>query len=386
MWRLLLLSPHFHRAAGVGLTVIGLFVAATAFAATLGRASPGYTYFHRAGADLAAHNVAVDACVHAAALMRPPYVMPAPGLVGALANQAQQGPQDRAQFSANLEHCMVAKGWEVIRLPDDQGKALADLPQSQQAAALAGWVGAEHPPGEVERRYQPIYALYGGGDFHETSPPLSLSVTAGVHDLSRLNRVLAAWPPQWRPIQNEPAAATVPEGATVIVVRMKTTAPAQASLTFVRIDDRPTTSVVMADPATWPGLDYFIVASPTKLFWRPGSVLVKTFVIAVPPGRWRLQGGGAIDFCLGSPSFDVAPGAAVFAGTFDAAHDVFTPDVTLAPVQADLTDPRLASRITPAKWRNGEPFDCAAYPGNYVYRLDLPVASPTRSDADESGR
>ena len=70
---------------------------------------------------------------------------------------------------------------------------------------------------------------------------------------------------------------------------------------------------------TLPGLTFLSFASPTRLFWKWGSVLEKTDVVTVPPGHWRPQAVGATSTCLGGPAFDGGPGEAVFAGYCNAA-------------------------------------------------------------------
>lgn len=105
-------------------------------AALLNRASGGYVYFHLAGADMAGHDAAVDACAHEASQTKAPYVAPVIGglitrMAVASAREAKHRRLNEAQFAANLENCMVARGWEVVRLAG--GRAIAASPQAQQA-------------------------------------------------------------------------------------------------------------------------------------------------------------------------------------------------------------------------------------------------------------
>jgi len=174
-----------------------------AVAATMDRPSDGYVYFHRAGADMARHDAAIDACIREVAGTRQPSIGPAHGglitrMILRSGRDAQQQVADRVAFDANLEDCMVARGWEVVRLDDAEGKQLAGLPQPQQAAAIAPWIGAQPPHGQVVRQYGPIDAQSWKSGIETIPGTPSLSVTAGVHDLSRLNTPpLDPAPAQW---------------------------------------------------------------------------------------------------------------------------------------------------------------------------------------------
>ena len=207
------------------------------FAGGLFNASEGYVYYHRAGADMAAHDAAVDDCVQSAASLSAPYTPP--GLMA----QLLEIHIDAVLFRANLENCMVAKGWEVVRVPDDEGKRLSALPQPQQAAALAPWVGAADVHGDVVRRFETLPALWRRlGPAHsmifDPVQPRPLSLTAGVHDLKLTREAPAAT--QIQSVKFEAADASVPADAAVIVVRMLTSMPKhQIGLWFARLDDAP---------------------------------------------------------------------------------------------------------------------------------------------------
>ncbi|MGZ3314987.1 MAG: hypothetical protein ACXU8Q_12510 [Caulobacteraceae bacterium] len=351
-------------AALLAITATPAFAAADA--ALMNRASGGYVYFHRRGADMAAHDAAVEACVHEASQTEEPYLAP---VIGGLLTQmavastraAKHRKLNEAQFGANLENCMVARGWEVARLEDAEGKTLAALPQLQQAAALTPWVGAEQPHGQVVRRYTPIAAIGWSSALDENRGPWSLSITAGVHDLSKLVMSDADRPANWRALQVGGAKTVAAPAASAIVVRVMATAPAQNSWTFVRLDD-PSIGTDL------PGLTAFTVSRQAK-----DSMEAKTYVIAAPPGHWRLQGVAGASFCLGGPSFDVGAGEAVFAGAFDASAP-YAPDLDMAPAKAELADAALAARLKPAQWSNGESFPCGVMRPKAIFVLEIPNA------------
>jgi len=264
----------------LGSLMLAAALAASSPAATLmDRASDGYVYFHRTGADMATHDAAVATCVRMVKGTQEPYLMPVGGVVGRLVQSAQQAGMDRVAFAANLENCMVARGWDVVRLDDAEGAGIAGLPQPEQAVRLAVWVGAKDPHGQIVRQFAPIDTLSWSGRFDDHPGPPSLSLTSGVYDLSQLQTPYNPPPADWRALQNGDAQAAYAADASVIVIRVKTTAPAQRAWTFIWME------APAADGSDPRALTYFLVASPTKLFWKAGTVLEKTYVIRVPPGH-----------------------------------------------------------------------------------------------------
>lgn len=334
-------------------------------AALMNRASGGYVYFHRPGASMAAHDAAVEACAHEASQAKEPYLAP---VIGGLLTQmavastraAKHRKLNEAQFAANLENCMVARGWEVARLDEAEGKVIAALPQPQQAAALAPWIGAAQPHGQVVRRYAPVAAIGWNSGLDVNHGPWSLSLTAGVHDLSKLATDAGA-PANWRSLQIGEAKTKVSPAASAIVIRVMATAPAQNTWTFVRLDEP-------SPGADLPALTAFTVAWQGK-----ESAGAKTYVISAPPGHWRLQGVGTASFCLGGPTFDLGAGEAVFAGAFDATSP-YAPDFDMGPAVAELGDGALAARLKPAQWTNGETFPCGVMRPAAIYVLEIPNA------------
>ena len=347
------------------LTIAASSAVAAPDAALMNRASRGYVYFHRSGVGMAAHDAAVDACIHEASQAQEPYLAP---VIGGLLTQmavastraAKQRRLNEAQFVANLENCMVARGWDVARLDDTEGKAIATLPQPQQAAALAPWVGAAQPHGQIVRRYAPVFVVGWSSRLDEDHGPWSLSVTAGVHDLGELATPKSERPANWRGLQIGAAKTAVAPAASAIVVRVMATEPTQNSWTFVRLD-------APSAGADLPGLTAFTVSRQAK---ESGT---KTYVGSAPPGRWRLQGVSGASFCLGGPAFDVGAGEAVFAGAFDASSP-YVPDLDMAPAKAELGDAALAARLKPAQWANGEVFPCGVMRPSTIYVLEVPDA------------
>jgi hypothetical protein len=95
------------------------------------------------------------------------------------------------------------------------------------------------------------------------------------------------------------------------------------------------------------------------------------FVYAVPPGRWRIGWSNFLSYCLGSPSFEIKAGEAVYAGTFHIEGPTLAPDLDLAPAKAYLGGPS-AETLRAAVYRNGERGSCMGL--SHDYALEFPGA------------
>jgi hypothetical protein len=78
-----------------------------------------------------------------------------------------------------------------------------------------------------------------------------------------------------------------------------------------------------------------------------------------------------VDYCLGSPSFEVKAGEVVYAGTFHLEGDDLGPDLALDPAKVYL-GAAAADRVRPAVYRNGSRGSCHGF--SAVYALEVPGA------------
>jgi hypothetical protein len=351
-------------------TVPSTLAAAQPQAGDLFRASDGYTYFHRAGQDLQWHDAAVVDCERKAIQLTNDILAYETKPLAVIVAGPLQATAERRNWAANVENCMLARSWEVVRVSDEEGKRIAALLPGERAAILASWVGAAEVHGEVVRTFSPLKTLWplrqpAPSAFTPIPPPsLSLTHIADAGPVPHLPKL------DVRDLGASSDAQVAPDAA-VIVVRMWTSAPRhQSVLVFGKID------AARGDEQT---AELFKVASPVRFLWGPGPLLQTTYVIPVEPGRWRLLVAAQfIRLCLGHPTFDVGPGEAVFAGSFDAAaDDILAPDMSLAPAVATLHDPALAARLKPAQWINAGTSRCdvSLNPGGQLYRYDMPSAA-----------
>jgi hypothetical protein len=80
------------------------------------------------------------------------------------------------------------------------------------------------------------------------------------------------------------------------------------------------------------------------------------------------NGGIELNFCLGSPSFEVKAGEVVYAGQLDMKQDRLVPNFALEPVTAWLAGAKAAARLRPAGYTNGSRGTCAP---NSIYALEF---------------
>jgi hypothetical protein len=201
----------------------------------LTRSSAGYTYFNRAGADLAQHDEALNGCYAAALRMRQPDdnsavgAAAAGGLLGALVigvvQGAMNGMHERRGVAANVENCMVVSGWRVIRWEEAEGKALDGLEQPELHAALAAHVGAEDPTGQIVRVYDndavrgDTVLIGRSGDLDKVS--LSLQALPPQAEVKQAVRKGPEAPRTARPPRAlKPQDVTVTAGDALVTVRL----------------------------------------------------------------------------------------------------------------------------------------------------------------------
>lgn len=358
----------------IGIMLLSAVAIAPATRAQVGHASEGYVYFHRLGAAEADHHSTLVGCVKSARDLR--WINPAT----AQKKLADQLVADhfivdgaRRQLRANIENCMVANGWEVVRLEPAEGAQLSKLPQPDLQAALRPLIGATAVKGEIVRRFAPATDYFNGQfytDKDTTGTNLSVladaDISAGINHANTPKVIYedsnkALLPSTLLPTS---AAASLTPTSTIIVVRAIAEGRGGFDFLLARADDEGAPKSLTLVQA--------YAHAPKRLLDKFGPD--QTLIYIVPPGRWRLISTSLLSFCLGAPAFDVAEGEAVFAGTFRGKPDsVLAPDMSLAEVKAVLP-PAVAKRLTPATWRNDAAMSCAAKPQAYWYldRLEFP--------------
>lgn len=367
------------RAISVSVVVcaLAIFAAPPAGAeVSLVHSSDGYTYFNKAGADWATHNAALDDCWMRASQTRTTSVII--GKAQAMYPGAMASFEQERGVQVNLENCMVAHGWRVVRVPDAEGASLAALPRKQLAEDyLSGWVGAETPHGEVVRSWAneaangstvrvDVRPNYSG------RPSLSLTAQASpkpqyVDQPATMFLPQSALPPK---ALKADQLGEIKPGSAVIVLTVKGGGFRNGmGLILLREGPDLLTPAWLRDQQP----DQIQAGVALMAAKSEGNVLV----YAAPAGRWRvasLYGGVvALSLCLGAPAFEVGAGEVVFAGTIDFEAADLTPDMTMDQAKAYMAArPDLAEKMRPAVYENGNPGVCG---GSFIYALDFKGAA-----------
>lgn len=258
---------------------------------------------------------------------------------------------------------MVVRGWRVVRLPEQEGQGLAALSRTDLAARLAVWVGAVSPHGEIAR----VWA-------NEAARPDSIMAQSpqGARQTQLSIQVMdPAAPKPARPIE----AAAYPWSGRVSTLKPLTPAeianpPKDLAIVVVQVSrtpgDRRQGFSFDLEGGTGGklGTEEFFEIYPG----RGASSVIEAY--AVPAGRWRLFGFGALfDYCLGAPSARIKAGDVVFFGNFSLPPEGITANMSLEPAAAHLAaNPDLVGRLQPASWVNGDTYPCRFW---HPYALEL---------------
>jgi hypothetical protein len=368
------------------LPLCALLVGTAAFAqpTNLTKATDGFTYFNRPGADSQGLTADLLDCADATSQTVDPYrTVPygaggllAGALAAALVMPAFESAAGKSIYGVNIENCMVAKQWRVVRLSNAEGGAIAKLDAASQATTLQAWVGLATPHGDIVRSFANEGASAstvkdGRADGWSAT---SLSVTSLDAQAIRAHRLSEARY-AGRRIRELPAGQTPDLSGDngLIIVHLKGLGHQNGEwMSFRRLPDTGST-----DPQT---AVYFEVWLPSLPFPRPSDRRDRIQAFVVPPGRWIVNNVGqdlsAVSFCVGAPSFQVSRGEAVFAGTFDLGSDDVGPDMSLATAQSFLADrPAVAATLRPAVWSNGARTSCALpqsfVHATFIYALEI---------------
>lgn len=328
--------------------------------------TPGYTYFHQAGATMEAHDTAVQDCVRLAGGLK---VTSSGGYnpIGAIMDNTSSG----WAVASNVENCMVARGWQVRRIDPARGKTLAAASREGRHAQLAQWVGSVGPEGQVARRFAndltDVRTVWQGRAWDGDTPSLSLTAQPKFDaeppappKLPKLPKT--AWP--LAPLTPGQIAKLPPTASVIIVSLGKFEGGYMPAYVFNRAGRRP-------DRPAW------VDGKPASFQFGMAGVFAPKAgvrVYLVEPGTWRLAGlftdSGVTSFCLGAPSFTVGPGEAVYAGHFslgDAGQA--KPNLDMAPLADGLKSALdLLARVKPAAYVNGSVERCE---GAYAYALEV---------------
>lgn len=363
------------KAAMLGFALLALdpsrALSADGMSSDLTRATSGPTYFNKPNASLDEHARQLRDCF---ALAKPASSARVTG--AGLVPDVMQGAQSDARTQANIENCMVARGWRVVRMNSSAASALRGLPQPELAERLAKYVGAEHPVDPIARTFTNEAARGDTvwGAMPGFLPQEQLSVRAvdlsGVASSPRRNVRVAKRNPPWAVLALKPDQldAAGPDKALILVQVFGNGQTNGEGFNFDRAPPegaRPELGAYDVDgqPDTfYAGVKWTMVKGSSSEKRETAAVF------AAPPGRWRFsQKMGTLDFCLGAPAFDVKAGDVVFIGSLDLVGNL-GPNMDPAPARALLREkPDLMARLKAVDWIEDTTAPCS---GVYSYRLE----------------
>jgi hypothetical protein len=343
----------------------------------LSRPYPGYTYFNKPGADLDAQNSDLKYCGAIAVLgIQPRELMPsAGGILGAIISSAITSMEVKRGHHANIENCMIVRGWRVVQVPDDEGEKLSKLDQASLSEQLKAWVGSEPPHGQVVRAWDNDLTKGQTLKFREAGPVVHRSF--GEVALAQDFDAPASRP---APGPQPPKSARQPHSINADHIAGVTLGPDEALL-IIRVR-HPGMSKGLGVELERLGPDpitpaWYIDQKPFDLAMAKGLLFAKgdgeDYAYVVPAGTWRLtsflSSYYAINLCFGAPAFIANPGDVIYAGAFDLAADDIGPDMTLDPAKVFLARaPALQAKLQPATWTNGFTALCS---GTYFYAYEM---------------
>jgi hypothetical protein len=365
---------------------VAMAAAATPVCATdLAKSSDGYTYFNKPGAQVAVHDADVRDCKVKAGRLHQPDTSPpvyAPGLAGAIGaaigKAIVMAMNDAKARPVNVENCMVVKGWRVVALDPVAGEAADKLETAAKVARMTPLIGAAEPEGTIVRVFANDAASnQTAGMFsparNTIKSALSVDAMGDPPENDKPTKEKAPPAPKLAKSARPPAPlkaeqlGEIPADSALIVVNVQGTGA--FSVTFERQGpDAKTPAWADGRPGA------FLAGQPVKATATAGGAQGTTHVFAVPPGRWKIAHMSAglftVSLCLGAPSFEVAAGDVVYAGSFDpaSATNNIGPEMTLEPYRAVFPAlSGLGDKMRPATYVNGSTGQCQ---GAYMYALE----------------
>jgi hypothetical protein len=338
----------------------------------LSRPTAGHTYFNRPGADVSEHDRDLLRCIgHSSPVRSVDDEMGTGGILGQMITDSA----NRGIMAASLENCMVVHGWRVVRLDEAEGQALSRLAPPELRSKLAPWIGSVRPPGSVVRAWANDAANAAINHFalrpgHTKKGQLGLLVlAAGSSPAPEQSPAAPGDPekpkidPKWPKGPLKPAElAAAPAGAGIVIVAIRGMGLTRGNgFVFRRIGPSPDVRAAAADHG------------PDRFEALGGPLTgARTLAFALPPGRWRIgseiNGLMELNYCLGSPAFELKAGEVVYAGNLDLKSSSLRPDLSIDRIRQWLAGTPAAEAVKPAAWTNGSRGPCGP---NSIYALEF---------------
>jgi hypothetical protein len=366
-------------ALAIAIAVLSITPKADAAAVNITRSTPGWTYFNRPGANASTHDSELQSCLQIASTVPPLFGSLAGGIVGTFID----GSREATRLRSNAENCMVVRGWNVVRVPDNEGAALAALSREKLSEKLSAWVGAEHPHGEIARRWDNdvIKRETIRGAMPALSRNSSLSLTSlapsptDSQTSTQSETVKGLKAKEIKTLTVTPFPLTQidkisPESA-IVVVTLRGPVGKARGVYFRRFYEKSGATIL--DDGK-PSMFWIMETKSNKE--KQLNPEETTLFFAIPPGKWGFDGFTAQDWgenvysaCLGFPYFEASAGEILYTGAFDLNTPTLTLDTSLDSSKIlPSTALTIGRKIRIAEWMNGAKSNCAGY----IYDLEFP--------------
>lgn len=387
----------------------------------LTKTSEGFHFFNKPGATIERHDEELIDCFQAGRFLDQPKTTKgggSGGIIGAIATGIGSGMSDarfnRRGIAANIENCMIVKGWRVIGVSDDVGERLDDLDDKDIRPEIIDWIGQENPDGVILRA--PFRNELNNGDLDidlaQKAGESSLSVRATIHiarDVIDRYYGLDDYPPTENPRFDRPLKE--PKGSRsnrAAIIKLKKLADANPDSSYIvfRVSgfrNRGTRSGPEFIRLNEDGMDrandkraWKISASGRRSNFdsnRDDGQFSMDFIAEIPSGEWALSAitrepvnglrslvrqttteNIVASLCLGMPTFNVGPGEVIYAGHMQlpetGGFPLITNDIENARsvLNANAT---LAARLKPAEYTNGARTACT---GAFMFAYEVEEA------------
>ncbi len=370
--------------------VVSLTIATVAVAqaepVNLSQAVEGYIYFNRPGATPIGYHSDFGRCVALAESISPSTSGSTPGLVGSIVSGMIADAERSATFQTQIDNCMTVNGWTIMRLGEAQGAALWHADPMAIEQQLDAWVGEDHPPGDVAR---PAFAndivKYGSvidfrfKEFGQSMHSLSLKALDPKTQASLPVSLYYINADAWskfivKPLKAADAARVAFANSGDAIVVLTIVEPAvdcRICFVFQRLGSAPTVRAWNEDRR--PDIFGDFAYSPTTLVANGA----KTYVLKIPPGRWRALRFSGLGLCFGAPAFDVGPGEVVYLGRFDFSAPTMRLDMNVEHAKSELVGlQNISGPIKPATWTNLGATACEILQPNYALQFDNVAFEP----------
>ncbi|WP_428407619.1 hypothetical protein [Hyphococcus sp.] len=347
--------------------------------------------------DLVACAVATRGLVNGSDAMGQVTAATGGGLLGAIVGGVIDNNENRQGQAANMENCMALRGWSVIGLTEEEGKALEawDDDPARLREELAVLVEAASAQGVVLRGPFANELAVGNfrvgeaGDLEEVS--LSRRAVKDMTDAAveaageinppKLPKGVKA-PDSIKTVREKDINLISADKAQIVLsMTGKRTALDINSLILQRLGEDGAEIVYDGEPVSF----LFNGAKIRKT--TEGDIRRYDFIAEIPPGIWKIAainwGAFAADLCFGAPAFAIQDGETLFLGTLNIREDGGYPlDQSDLSVAQDILEPlpELKARVKFAALTNGFTSDCF---GSYAYAYHQPGAPFVDGEPDE---